>query len=105
MVVKVKDTSVQRSSFAPNVFSPNQDGINDCFRLFLDQEQVIVDFELSMYNRWGAPVFTTTDPLACWDGRSKEQLAEVGVYVWVAHLQTEFCEEKQLLKGDVLLLR
>lgn len=103
--VKVNDTSVQRSSFAPNVFSPNQDGINDCFRLLWDKDQAIVDYELSIYNRWGSPVFTTSDPLACWDGRFKEQLADVGVYVWLAHTQTERCEEKQLLKGDVLLLR
>ena len=103
--VKVNDTSVQRSSFAPNVFSPNQDGLNDCFRLLWSAEQAIVDYEFTIYNRWGAPVFTTSDPLACWDGRFKGQLAEVGVYVWFAHIQTERCEEKQLLKGDVLLLR
>ncbi len=105
VLVKVDDTSVQRSSFAPNVFSPNRDGMNDCFRLLWDKDQVIVDYELSIYNRWGAPVFTTSDPLACWDGSFKGQLAEVGVYVWFAHIRTEFCAEKQLLKGDVLLLR
>jgi len=103
--VKVHDTSVQSSSFAPNVFSPNRDGINDCFRLLWDKDQVIVDYELSIYNRWGSPVFTTSDPLACWDGRFKQQLVDMGVYVWFAHIQTESCEEKQLLKGDVLLLR
>lgn len=105
VVVKVNDTSVQRSSFAPNVFSPNRDGINDCFRLLWGKDQAIVDYELSIYNRWGTPVFTTSDPLACWDGRFKEQLADIGVYVWFAHIQTDRCEEKQLLKGDVLLLR
>lgn len=105
VLVRVKDTSVQKSSFAPNVFSPNQDGINDCFRLFWDKDQAIVEFELFIYNRWGTPIFATSDPLACWDGRFKEQLAEIGVYVWVVHMQTESCEEKQLLKGDVLLLR
>lgn len=103
--VKVHDTSVQSSSFVPNVFSPNQDGINDCFKLFWDKDQAIVDFELSIYNRWGTPVFTTSDPLVCWDGRYREQLAVIGVYVWFAHIQTESCEERQLLKGDVLLLR
>lgn len=103
--VKVNDTSVQRSSFAPNVFSPNRDGMNDCFRLLWSKDQAIVDYELSIYNRWGSPVFTTSDPFACWDGRFKEQLADVGVYVWLANIQTEYCAEKQLLKGDVLLLR
>lgn len=105
VVVKVRDTSVQSSSFAPNVFSPNQDGINDCFRPLLGLDQVLLDYEFSIYNRWGIPVFTTSDPVACWDGRFKEQLADVGVYVWFAWVQTEFCEEKQVLKGDVLLLR
>lgn len=105
VVVKVNDNSVQNFSFVPNVFSPNQDGINDCFSPLWGKEQVIVDYELSIYDRWGSPVFTTTDPLACWDGRLKEQLANVGVYVWLAHIQTETCGEKQLLKGDLLLLR
>jgi gliding motility-associated-like protein len=62
-----------------NVFSPNGDGINDCFSPALQPTQTGIDdtfvecSTLLIYNRWGDKIFDSEkDNLpACWDGRTK----------------------------------
>lgn len=51
----------------PNVFTPNGDGINDCFKIG-NAENYGNCFELNIYNRWGVQVFHSTDPTECWKG-------------------------------------
>ena len=51
-----------------NAFSPNGDGVNDNFS-FLDNH-AIVDFEVKVFNRWGAKVFAWTEPDYEWNGLS-----------------------------------
>ncbi|MBT6439250.1 MAG: T9SS type B sorting domain-containing protein, partial [Flavobacteriales bacterium] len=71
--------------YAPNAFTPNDDNINDGFRL----QGVGVDlnnFELFIYNRWGGQIFHTTNFHQEWDGSIKlsDKLAPNDVYVWKA---------------------
>lgn len=49
----------------PNVFTPNNDGVNDGFRIFTEN---ISDFRLSIFDRWGKLVMESTDPGQAWDG-------------------------------------
>lgn len=71
------------NTFVPNAFSPNDDGSNDEFEVFISTEIPLVAYELSIYNRWGTLVFQTTDPEITWDGRMRERLLEQGTYTWV----------------------
>ena len=48
----------------PNVFSPNGDGINDFFEI----EALKPNSPLTILNRWGNVVFTTTNYQNNWDG-------------------------------------
>ena len=71
--------------YAPNAFTPNDDNVNDGFRL----QGVGVDetsFELFIYNRWGERIFYTTDFHEAWDGTIKQsnKLAPNDSYVWKA---------------------
>jgi gliding motility-associated-like protein len=51
----------------PNVFTPNEDSVNDVFRPLLDE---ITDLHCTIYNRWGTLIFES-DMLRCfWDGRT-----------------------------------
>jgi gliding motility-associated-like protein len=51
----------------PNVFSPNGDGQND---VFIVKSNGVNDFELVVFNRWGAIVYTQTAKRLQWDGRT-----------------------------------
>ncbi|MFZ4543659.1 MAG: gliding motility-associated C-terminal domain-containing protein [Saprospiraceae bacterium] len=94
--------------YAPNIFSPNDDGINDRFRLY-PNKYIKSIHRLDIYDRWGEWIFNQgymdpSDPLMGWDGNFRDQPMNNAVFVWVA--EVEFVNgEKVVLKGDVLLLR
>jgi gliding motility-associated-like protein len=68
--------------YLPNAFTPNGDGANDDFKGKGFMEG-ISDFELTIWNRWGEPLFQTTDPHAAWNGQKHNsgQAAPPGVYL------------------------
>lgn len=77
--------------YAPNVFSPNDDGINDYFTVFSNTKAALSIQKLQIFDRWGKILFEKTDfPLneefEGWDGFWKEKLAGAGVYVYVAEV-------------------
>ncbi|MEZ4978746.1 MAG: gliding motility-associated C-terminal domain-containing protein [Chitinophagales bacterium] len=82
-----------------------QDGSNDLFRTVNSCEEGFSYFDLKVYNRWGELVFYTDDINAGWDGVYKGRDAEVGVYLYVSEYVKEFTNEKQMLKGNVTLIR
>jgi len=63
----------------PNVFSPNNDGVNDLFELYHEN---IIDFELNIFNRWGQLVFFSSNPDSFWDGKINNTIAKEGVYFY-----------------------
>ena len=68
-----------------NIFTPNFDGINDCFRP--EVEGVFSDcYELIVYNRWGELIFESVAGQAhCWDGRTKGGLmVPEGTYYYIS---------------------
>lgn len=66
---------------APNVFSPNNDDIND-FWEFITFENV-AEIEFIIVNRWGNVVFESTDLNLSWDGRTQNgSPATEGVYFY-----------------------
>ena len=65
--------------YIPNVFSPNQDGQNDAFRIFGED---ISSMNLTIFNRWGVQVFKTNDINRSWDGNFQGQAAPEGVYIF-----------------------
>lgn len=64
----------------PNAFTPNNDGLNDCFGI--QNWGLVSDFEFSIYNRWGQLVFYTTDPNNCWNGNFKSEAQGAGVFAY-----------------------
>lgn len=85
----------------PSAFSPNFDGINDCFGI--KYWGVINDFKMTIFNRYGQAVFSTTNPGECWNGMYKGVKALAGNYVYVIKANT-YCGPVEK-KGNVLLLR
>jgi gliding motility-associated-like protein len=85
----------------PTAFSPNHDGINECFGI--KYWGVISEFQLIIYNRWGQTVFSTSNPNDCWDGVSKGVTASEGNYVYYIKAKT-LCGPVEK-RGNVLLIR
>lgn len=65
----------------PNAFTPNNDGINDCFGI--KNWGPVTEFDFSIYNRWGQLVFHTTDPGICWNGNFKAEAQNAGLYAYM----------------------
>ena len=59
--------------FVPNAFSPNGDGLNDCFSIGGTTGDIIDVFRIIIYNRWGTQVYESpiTTPECIWDGRDQ----------------------------------
>ena len=92
----------------PNVFTPNDDGINDLFSPFMPF-QGVVKVEMDIFNRWGKRVFHTTDPQILWDGTDETTHlpSSEGVYYYGCKLyvNTLAGEVFYLLNGSVTLIR
>ncbi len=52
--------------FVPNVFSPNNDGVNDKLQVY--GTKCVKEFKMVIFDRWGEKVFETDDANATWDG-------------------------------------
>jgi gliding motility-associated-like protein len=63
----------------PNAFSPNNDGINDVFKIsdYFDVEQ------LEIYNRWGELLFKGDAKNPTWDGKYNGQTVPEGSYLFL----------------------
>jgi len=66
----------------PNVFTPNNDGINDDFVINVLNAS---SYNITIYDRWGKQVFTSDSPTVYWNGRinSSNNLAPDGVYYYI----------------------
>ncbi|MBN4062417.1 gliding motility-associated C-terminal domain-containing protein, partial [Bacteroidales bacterium AH-315-I05] len=67
-----------------NVFSPNNDGINDYFAVGVNPS-LIECTKLQIYNRWGQLMFIDTEGVKMWDGKNifNGRNVPAGVYYYV----------------------
>ena len=91
----------------PNVFTPDNDGINDDFGI-PEPEGVFDIKEMRVYNRWGNLVFESEgNPNPRWDGRDNDRIAPNDVYVYFIRVGCVIDPNRpdELLSGDVTLIR
>lgn len=68
--------------YAPDAFSPNNDGQNDSFGLIACGDITLTS--LAIYNRWGQLIFQTTTAPFRWDGTHEGTSCPPEVYIWKA---------------------
>lgn len=97
--VEIKDSTIT----IPNVFTPNNDGINDCYSI--DGIALYNKLNFTIYNRWGQEIYTTSNPTFCWDGTviSGEQ-APNGTYFYIIE-GVNNCNKSLKTKGTITLIR
>jgi gliding motility-associated-like protein len=68
----------------PNVFTPNNDGLNDCFTILGISEEC-ENGEIEIFNRWGIKVYSGSITSSCWNGRLFNEGEELpsGTYFYV----------------------
>ncbi len=95
------DYSMNALYLLPNSFTPNGDGLNDCFGV--KYWGVITDLNFTIYNRFGKRVFYTNDASKCWDGTYKQQPQDADIFVYTITAKTACGIVNR--KGSVTLIR
>ena len=81
---------IPKRVFLPNIFTPNNDGINDVWFIGANEFVDIIE-NVEIYDRWGEQVFQKSnilpnDPAEGWDGKLKGTRLHNGVYTYIATL-------------------
>jgi gliding motility-associated-like protein len=99
IIVKVYDKA---DIYVPSAFTPGGNGLNDLFRAI---PVGMREFHfLTVFNRWGQMVFTTTDFKKGWDGAVATKDQATNVYVWIAEA-VDYKGNLVRKKGTVTLIR
>ena len=71
----------------PNVFTPNNDNINDIYKA-INPNNYVKTVNMKIFNRWGMLVYETNDPDINWDGRyyKNNQTVSTGVYFYTCEV-------------------
>ena len=80
---------------APNVFTPNGDGVNETFEI--NGTSDIARYNLKIFNRNGKMVFQSDDLNKSWDGTFNGSKVSTGVYFWAADIM---CIQGNLIVDD-----
>lgn len=88
--------------YVPTAFTPNQDGRNDVFKA--TAYGILLQFTLSVYNRFGQLVFQTSDVNKSWDGKVNGFSQPAGVYVWMMKYAFGSRPPRQQ-QGTIVLIR
>ncbi len=98
----------QKRLAIPNVFTPDDDGLNDVFYIIAGTEvKALRSFQI--FNRWGEKVYEArnakpNDVSAGWKGMHKGQKAAQGTYAYVVEIVLDN-GTTEIHKGTITLLR
>ncbi len=76
------------SNYVPNIFTPNNDGVNELFKI---KGESIRQSSMNIFNRWGTQVFETNDALKGWNGvnQNNGESCSVGTYFYIIKITLE----------------
>ncbi len=80
--------------FVPNAITPDGDTYDEVFKPYFTGID-IYDYHLTIYNRWGEPMFESYNLATGWSGTYGGEIVPDGVYIW--HITTaEIATDKKL---------
>ena len=90
--------------YFPNAFTPDGNAYNNEFIGKASLE--ILEWDFTVYNKWGEVVFRSDDPKIGWDGIYKGKMAQDGIYTYRVHYKTcEYTNSVHDFIGHFSLLR
>lgn len=103
----VRHTANDDHLYSSNIFSPNNDGVNDCFNVLVDSDLVLIEFHYIIFDRWGNKMFETTNTEDCWDGNYNGAPVVPGVYVVMSRATVLECDGMKKIRkvSDVTVFR
>lgn len=101
----ISPNCVDNAVYIPNSFSPNGDGINDFFEIFLAKNTTVQRvIKVEIKDRWGNLVYAVKNTMPNWDGQFKGQLLDPAVFRYSLILETNN-NQTESYQGDVSLVR
>jgi len=89
----------------PNVFTPNNDNLNDFFEVVLSDLTQIKEIKGTIWNRWGGLIYEFNYPNEnWWNGKSNNLDCQDGVYFYILNIKTTY-EQTFEYHGTVTLIR
>jgi gliding motility-associated-like protein len=100
-LVQMLDYNDIITSYIPNSFTPNGDGINDYFGV---NGFSTGGYTMSIYNRWGEEIFESAGINDTWNGNDRKgNAAPAGSYVYLFTINKD--KKKNPVTGTVTLIR
>lgn len=87
--------------FVPSAFTPNKNGLNE---VFLPTITGAREYQLDIYDRWGAKIFSSNNPNQGWDGMFMGKDCPSGCYAYSLHYKGRKTY-RQVHSGLVHLIR
>jgi len=87
--------------YIPTAFSPNNDGVNDCYEI---KGVGFESIDFHVYDRWGNVVYASTDENDCWDGTFGGGALPTGAYSWKLLVRLPF-DEIAMKEGILTILK
>ena len=88
--------------YAPNAFTPDQDGVNETFLPILNGFDNW-RYQFFVFDRWGERIYDTRDRNAPWDGTYHGKSVKTDVYVWKVVLNRN--GDERVFHGHVTVVR
>lgn len=100
--IEIKSKECNCFEGIPNIFTPNEDGINDRLGVLTSCPLELANFEV--YNRWGQQVYQSNNINSSWDGTYKGVNAPTEVYIYLLQYYDDYGILRSK-KGEVTLAR
>ena len=91
--------------YVPNCFTPDGDEFNNSFLPIFTSGFDPMNYELTIYNRWGEIVFVSENHLTAWNGYYNNMICPDGIYSYIIKYKIPDLDLFKYISGQVNLIR